>query len=184
MFILIVLLCSMISRTPIDTLAIERSDSGNKYVQVRVPHINDQTVYTRYVVENIPANTVTDLIDSAKGSGSVYIPPMLIPSRYALDLAVFSHSNTVWEYTLKVDSLTLFTAQSTASKIQIRTIEIYASPQRNKLYLRRTNRGDDGSVSTIDSANVSNWGTYHRVYWTIKPNNPATLLGVRGTIQH
>jgi hypothetical protein len=178
------LVSAVCARTPIDTLAVERSDSGSKYVRFHVPYLSEHTVYTRYTVENIPANVVTELIDSAKGRGSVYIPPMQVPSRYALDLAVFSNTNTTWNYTLKIDTLTVFTAQSNASKIQIRTLEVYASPARNKLYLRRTNRGDDGSVSAIDSATFGNWGQPHRIYWTIQPSNPATLLGVRGSLEH
>lgn len=174
----------VLARTPIDTLATERSDSGNKYVKIHVPVLNEQTVYTRYTVENIPANTPTDLIDSLKGVGAVRIPPMLVPSRYALDLALFSQTNTTWAYSLKIDTVTVFTASSNASKIQIRTIEIYASPARNKLYLRRTNRGDDGSSSTVDSASFTAWGQSNRIHWLVTPSNPATLLGVRGAIEH
>lgn len=185
--LLAVVLClaSLVTaRTPLDTLAMERSDSGNKYVKIHVPVLSEQTLYTRYVVENIPANTPTELLDSLKGSGTVRIPPMLIPSRYALDLAVFAQTNTTWLYSLKIDTTTVFTASSSASKIQIRTIEIYASPARNKVYLRRTNRSDDGSPSTVDSASFSNWGQSHRIQWLVTPSNPATLLGVRGALEH
>ena len=172
------------ARTPLDTIATERSDSGNKYVRIHMPTLNEQTVYTRYVVENIPGGVATDLIDSLKGYGSVRIPPMTVPSRYALDLAAFAPTNTTWSYSLKIDNTTVFTASSSASKIQIRTIEIYASPTRSKLYLRRTNRGDDGSASTVDSMSFSDWGQSHRIHWLITPSNSATLLGVRGAIEH
>jgi hypothetical protein len=45
-------------------------------------------------------------------------------------------------------------------------------------------RSDDGAVSTIDSATFGNWGQQHRIYWTIQPSNPATILGVRGSMEH
>lgn len=183
--LLVLLACvSVYARTPLDTVVTERSDSGNHYVKLHVPALREQTVYTRYTVESIPANTVTQLLDSAKGAGTVHIPPMTRPSRYALDLSLFSQSNTTWNYSLKLDTITLFTSSTSASKIQVRTLEIYASPARNKLYLRRTNRGDDGSVSTVDSTAFTSWGNYHRVYWTVNPSNPATILGVRGAIEY
>lgn len=173
------------ARTPIDTIAWERSDSGSKYVKIHVPDTNyfrEYTVYTRFTPDSIPADTTFELIDSAKGIGSVNIPANPPHVRYLLDMAAFAGANATWVYRLHLDDDTLFTSTFTGVSSQVRNLYFYVDTTRSMIYLTKITRGAT-SQTAIDSASFTNFGVAHRVRWTLQVSEPARLLGVRGTIQ-
>lgn len=182
LFILAATAC-VVARTPIDTLAWERSDSGTKYVKVHGAYPREQTIYARFQPDSLPEDTAVELLDSIKGWGSVYLPAFLVPSKYRLDFSAFSEVNSNWVYTLKLDTTTLFTGTYTSSKVQVRELAVYADTTKKKLYITRTTRNEAASVTTVDSVDFTTFGQPHRVHWTLNVSNPARLLGLRGYIQ-
>lgn len=183
LFVLLALVSCVFARMPIDTIAWERSDSGAKYVKVHVPYIRDQTLYARFTPDSIPANTNVELIDSLKGWGTVRIPGLTTPSRYMLDFSGYSSATSTWVYTLKLDTVTLFTGTYTSAKVQIRELAVYADTAKQKLYVTRTTKNEAAAVTTVDSVAYTSFGQSHRVHWIINVNNPARILGLRGHIQ-
>lgn len=171
------------ARTPIDTIAMERSDSGSRYVKIHAAYPRDQTIYARFTPYALPSGVATELLDSSRGVGSVYAPVAVYPTRYLLNMTAFANSSINWSYTLKVDTTTLFSATATGATIQIRNLEIYADTARDKLYMRRTVIASTTISTVIDSADFSNWGVANHISWTLTPSGAATLLGVSGGVQ-
>lgn len=183
-FLLIAIVAGLAqARTPIDTLAVQRTDSGNVYVKIHAAYPREQLVYGRFTPDALPSGVATQLIDSAKGVGSVYAPIATAPTRYMLNMTAFASATTNWSYVLKVDTTTVLSATATGTKIQIRNLEIYADTLHNKLYMRRTVFADASTATVIDSAVFTRWHVPSRISWTINPTNPATLLGVSGSIE-
>lgn len=181
---LLVLCTSLVhARTPIDTIAMERSDSGSRYVKIHAALPREQILYTRFTPYSMPANSATELVDSSRGVGTVYAPVAVSPTRYILNMTAFASASINWAYSLKVDTTTLFSATATGANIQIRDLEIYADTARDKLYMRRTVISGSATATVIDSAGFSGWGVANRISWKLTPSGAATLLGVLGGIQ-
>lgn len=53
------------ARTPIDTVAWERSDSGSKYIKIHAELPREQTLYSRYTPTNMDSGVAIELLDSA-----------------------------------------------------------------------------------------------------------------------
>lgn len=181
--ILLVLACNTFARTPLDTLAWERSDSGAKYVKIHGAYPREQTLYTRFIPDSIPAGTTVELIDSLRGRGTVMLPALSMPGRYLLQVSAFTNTNASWVYTLKLDTTTLFTGTYTSSKVQVRDLVVYADTLRKRLYVARTTRNEASAITVVDSVGFTNFGLSHRVHWTLNVTAPARLLAVRGYIQ-
>lgn len=181
--LLLVFACGAFARTPLDTLAWERSDSGAKYVKIHAQYPREQTLYTRFTPDSIPADTTVELIDSLRGSGTVVLPALTLPGRYLLQIAAFTHTNATWVYTLKLDTTTLFTGTYTSAKVQVRDLSVYADTLRKQLYITRITRNESSAITVIDSVGFTTFGLPHRVHWTLNVTAPARLLAVRGYIQ-
>lgn len=180
----VLLIASLVSaRTVIDTVGIERSDSGSKYIKIHAAYPRTQTIYASYTPRDLPAGVATELIDSSEGIGSVYVPVATAPARYLLSMQAFAASAINWTYTLTVDTVQLFTATTTSSDAQIRDLALYADRTRNLLYLQRTIKHGVTTTVTTDSAAFSNWGVINRVSWKCTPSGDARLLGVSGGIE-
>lgn len=171
------------ARTPIDTVAWERSDSGSKYIKIHAELPREQTLYSRYTPTNMDSGVAIELLDSAAGRGTIYAPVATYPTRYVLCMTAFATSAVTWSYTLKVDTTTVFAATSSSAKLQIRDLEIYADTVTDKLYMRRTVIADASIATVLDSASFTRWGVVNKISWTVTPSNKAKLLGVRGAIQ-
>jgi hypothetical protein len=171
------------SRTPIDTLAIERSDSGSHYVPVHIPQPTETSLYVRLVPESIPEDTTIELVDTTKGRGTAWIPGYTVAAKYSLEFTGYSSVSSTWTYTLLLDADTLFSGTYSSAKTQAQNLSVFCDTTLQKLYIARTTRDEAASVTTIDSVAYPTFGNPHRVRWTLNVSNPARLLGVRGYIQ-